>query len=96
VREHRRVVSAASILLTISAGVTASLATLATDHLRAALAASCAAIAALLGVAAWLVLVEPDEGGERDESLEPNWWPDFERDLTDWLEQTRMPVAGRR
>jgi hypothetical protein len=74
----------------------AAVAVAASDALRASLALSCAAAAVLFAAAAWLVLVEPDDDSDADPSLDPSWWPQFERELAAWRRTRREPTSSRR
>ena len=48
-----------------------------------------AAVAALVGCAVLVVLLEADDGfGDR----EPDWWPQFERDFREWSRRTPSRV----
>ncbi len=54
-------------------------------------------IAALFSLTAYFALRTPDDGGDDggvDEDLpDPPWWPDFERDLRDYIRRGPKPPA---
>jgi hypothetical protein len=55
-------------------------------------------LAVLFSVTSYFALRAPDDGGggedEPDEELpEPPWWPDFERDLDDYMRRGPQPPA---
>lgn len=93
-REHRSVLEplSAAIACIALGGAVGGIIT--ADHLRWALAPTCAAAALLVGIASWLLLVEPDDHGEIDSWGNPHWWPQFERDLDEWR-RTRIPAGPR-
>ena len=69
----------------------------ATERLRLGLATTCVVAALLIGCAAWLLLVEADDdGGNAELPDEPEWWPQFERDLDEWTRLRRVPTVVRR
>jgi hypothetical protein len=64
-----------------------------TQHFRTALGPTCLAAALLFALATWLILIESDDHGEAKSPDEPEWWPDFERELDLW---SRAPkISGR-
>jgi hypothetical protein len=84
------------LAVTATAGIVAAVGGVAAvEHLRWALAVTCAAASILFAVAAWLVAVEPDEDGDVELSDEPAWWPEFERDLSEWRTRSRIPAGPR-
>ena len=93
-REHRRVLEPLSAAVAGVALVGTVIGIVGADHLRWALAPTCAAAGLLIAIASWLVLVEPDDNGEVDSWGDPHWWPQFERDLDEW-QRTRIPVGPR-
>jgi hypothetical protein len=93
-REHRTVLEPLSAVMSSLALLGAVAGVVGADHLRWALAPTCAATAMLLAIASWLVLVEPDDNGEVDSWGDPQWWPEFERDLEEWR-RSRTPVGPR-
>jgi hypothetical protein len=94
IRERDGAFTAAAFVMAIAV-VVAATAIAGSDALRASLAVSCAAAAVLFAVASWLFLVEPDDDSESEPSLEPSWWPQFERDFTAWSRTRRRPTASR-
>jgi hypothetical protein len=55
-------------------------------------------LAALFSITSYFALRTPDDGGggggEPDEDLpDPPWWPDFERDLRDYMRRGPKPPA---
>ncbi len=55
-------------------------------------------VAALFSITSYFALRTPDDGGDegdhRDEGApEPPWWPDFERDLRDYMRRGPKPPA---
>jgi hypothetical protein len=97
VREHVNLVTKTAFGLASAAGLAVAISVAQTDRLQAALGPTCAAAAFLLAIAAWVLAVEPEDEGEALEELdEPKWWPQFERDLTEWRDRMRVPVGPRR
>lgn len=95
-RKRSSLLSKAAALFAAAGFVLVGIGIAQADRLQAPLAPTCAAAALLLAIATWLLSVEPDDGGEEAETLdEPKWWPDFERDLADWTETTRLPAGPR-
>jgi len=95
VREHRRLVEAVGVPVTGVTVLVAAAAVAGAGGLRVSLAPSCAAAAVLVAIAAWLLVVEADDGGESEASTEPKWWPQFERELFEWSRTRRTPTAPR-
>jgi hypothetical protein len=93
-REHRSALEPLSVVVAAIAVLGALGGIIGADQLRWALAPTCAASALLVGIASWLLLVEPDDHGEIDSWGDPHWWPQFERDLDDWR-RTRIPAGPR-
>jgi len=95
IRRHLALFEGCTFLLTTVAVAVASVAVSRVDSTRLTLAVSSAAVAALVAVASWLVLVERDDDGDLAPSPEPNWWPQFERELDDWNRARRTPLRTR-
>jgi hypothetical protein len=93
-REHRTVLEPLSAIVTCIALGGAIGGVIGADHLRWALAPTCAAAGLLIAIASWLVLVEPEDDGEIDAWGDPHWWPQFEQDLDDWR-RSRIPAGPR-
>jgi hypothetical protein len=96
IRNRADVFDAISVFGSAFAVVIAAAAVVGADALQLTLAISCIAAAVLFGAAAWLLSVEPDDDGSLDEWPEPNWWPEFERDLDEWRRAQRTPTLSRR
>lgn len=93
-REHRTVLEPLSLIVAGTGLLGAIAGVVGADHLRWALAPTCAAAGLLIAIASWLVLVEPDDNGEVDSWGDPHWWPQFEQDLDEW-QRTRIPAGPR-
>lgn len=93
-REHRTVLEPLSLIVAGTGLIGAIAGVVGADHLRWALAPTCAAAGLLIAIASWLVLVEPDDNGEVDSWGDPHWWPQFEQDLDEW-QRTRIPAGPR-
>ena len=93
-REHGRATDALATALVGIALVVAAAAVTGADRFRWTLALTCAATALLLGIATWLLSVESDDDGDAIDPVEPNWWPQFERELAEW-ERSRVPTGPR-
>ena len=93
-REHRHVLEPLSAAVAGVALIGAVIGVVGADHLRWALAPTCAAAGLLIAIASWLVLVESDDNGEVDSWGDPHWWPQFEQDLDEWR-RTRIPAGSR-
>jgi hypothetical protein len=93
-REYRSILEplSATVVCIAILGAVAGIVT--ADHLRWALAPTCAAAGVLVAIASWLVLVEPDDRGEIDSWGDPHWWPQFEQDLDEWR-RSRIPAGPR-
>ncbi|MGH2925238.1 MAG: hypothetical protein ACRDK1_04625, partial [Solirubrobacterales bacterium] len=54
-------------------------------------------LAALFSLTSYFALRTPDDGGDDDgaddELPDPPWWPDFERDLRDYMRRGPKPPA---
>ena len=96
IRDRRDVFDATAVFVSAFAVVIAAAAVVGADALQLTLGISCAAAAVLFGAAAWLLAIEPDDDGSSDEWPEPNWWPQFERDLDEWRRAQRTPTMSRR
>ena len=75
--------------MALGAAVTLAIASAQVSYQRTLLAVTCGAIAMLVAVVAWLLLVETDDGDARASDDEPEWWPTFERELEAWSRETR-------
>jgi hypothetical protein len=93
-RDHRSVLEPLSAVIVVVGLLGAIAGVITADHLRWALAPTCAAAGLLVAIASWLVLVEPDDRGDVDSWGDPHWWPQFERDLDDWR-RSRIPAGPR-
>jgi hypothetical protein len=93
-REHRSVLEPLSVAIVVIGLIGAIAGVIGADHLRWALAPTCASAGLLVAIASWLVLVEPDDRGDIDSWGDPHWWPQFERDLDDW-QRSRIPAGPR-
>jgi hypothetical protein len=93
-RERRTILEPLSVFVAGCGLLGAIAGVIGADHLRWALAPTCAAAGLLIAIATWLVLVEPDDHGEIDSWGDPHWWPQFEQDLDEWR-RSRIPAGPR-
>lgn len=95
-RERRHLFQSCALGVVSIGCVLGAVGVVAADRLQVALGSTCAGTTLLVAIATWILLVEPDGGGEEPEGLdEPKWWPQFERDLADWTRQIRIPAGPR-
>jgi hypothetical protein len=55
---------------------------------------TCLGAALLLAFATWLLLIESDDDGE-SRTDDPDWWPEFERELGIWSRRLKVPAGPR-
>jgi hypothetical protein len=94
-RSHRLIVLRGGSCIAFTALLAAVATILDVPHDRELLALTCLAVAVLLALASWVLLVEPDDDGHDDTPLDPAWWPDFERDFEEWTRRPRVPTETR-
>jgi MFS family permease len=94
-RERSRIATRWGGSVAIAAAAVAAAGVIAERHGRVALALTCLAVILLLALAAWLLLIERDEGGPGEAPDEPEWWPAFERELDEWTRRSRVPAHRR-
>jgi uncharacterized membrane protein YfcA len=95
-RAAGRAATGVSCLVALAASAFAAEGVLRAEYSPPALAATCVGVALLIAFAAWLLSVEPDDGGYPLATPdEPEWWPAFEREFEEWT-RGRAPVGGRK